>query len=169
MDFKADTALSVLARQASRDLASALVRTGTFVVLDQSEMVETFNREAVRRQINREMLLELLGQREQIDEGGLSTIGRALDAQFMVAGHIEQSRRQTRIWVRLVDVSTTSIFGYPRREFESGGSLAQEMTSIAAELVRSLPGEVHLTLVPEDARVTVDGRRAHWSPEGRLS
>jgi hypothetical protein len=63
-----------------------------------------------------------------------------------------------------VDVFSTSIVLYPTRKYrgDAVASLDTSATSIAAELVRALPGEVFLYGLPTDATILVDEKPAAW-------
>jgi hypothetical protein len=171
MNLEAESANAPLARQATVALTAALVGTRMFEVLDQSGMVQEFVTGAARQHAERERLLETLRGEACTETQCLADLGYALEARFMVTGNLTGTQRSATVAVRLVDVFSTSILAYPTRALPSEGgaaSLNALMAEVAADLVRALPGEVHLWGFPMDANVLVDGKAITWRHERPL-
>jgi len=169
-NFEAPESDANLARQASEALCAALVRTGAFEVLDQSSMVQKFLEDVAAGYVERRAFIETLRGERCTETQCLGEIGDALEARFMVAGRVAQ--RGPTIWMstRLVDVYSRSTLYQTAENYEQGTThlLRTVIPQIADQMRVSLPGEVILSCLPNDASVMIDEKPTPWRSDRAL-
>ena len=171
MDLEPATGDSMFTEEASIALTAALVRTRNLEVLDQSALVQEYLTGTVRRQVEREELLQTIGVESCSETQCLAELGAEVGARFMIAGTVSRRANATTIGVRMVDVFERRILAYPTKNYggDALGALDRAMSAIAADIVGAIPGILHLTGVPADATILVDGEERTWQADRALN